>query len=700
MLITQFTFSIFPLTMSAQIPLDTNRRFTVIYCSSDGVPISFPLGSEGIAHVTSLRLSLRFQMSEEIMFIDEEVYDALSGDLIETISQSPVCDGASKQWLLNVGRYRVYGVIDSVMAASTELVRPSTSTAQFTLAIRVKLEHVDELITVLNKDSDGNSPPQVRPRVSPSVDRTLSKSSQKSPSSLSHPLPHIVCQRSTCIVDALKRIQAMKGVRNVFKTLHFDTLDIQRVKFLPPTFNGDVLFVLPLVDKSGSFHMMHGMDKRHDGHAWTKTVTSNIKSDVNLTFRTSSCIGHLRCENQECEYTTCIHRNFLVNELEWDGFTLTSFLIGQPAPIGSSLICKICKVPPLCVATCAARVYYVYGDASMTRACLHLGVHDHPMKVGEDQEIKERMRELIQEQVQRTSKGTNSTIVMEASKELVGELLINPDRVPVRKKDLEELVPVLEKCKYMSSPNIKNDVTAFKFIRRFGVMDSIATLRGCSHWAYVQENKFSGQGSDSDKVFVFKMSEVGPGSGVYLVSRMQPRGDLEHAWIMFDHVKRVKSWTTMACQVFDSVYYRVMTIALCDMQSEDAAAQMVFWKNVNDVMARHSVPSPKFKGFMADSVQANWNTVRVIYGSGDATIPMKDQERTCLFHWAQSLEKHTKADIRADLQHQHKQLCRQYKNAASASESDTRYLAIRAWWLSSGATSEEGLSRLELWLAF
>jgi hypothetical protein len=60
------------------------------------------------------------------------------------------------------------------------------------------------------------------------------------------------------------------------------------------------------------------------------------------------------------------------------------------------------------------------------------------------------------------------------------------------------------------------------------MMDGIATLRGCSHWAYVQENKFPGQGLDSDKVFVFKMSEVGPGSGVHLVNRMQP-GDLEHA---------------------------------------------------------------------------------------------------------------------------------------------------------------------------
>jgi hypothetical protein len=373
----------------------------------------------------------------------------------------------------------------------------------------------------------------------------------------------------------LKRIWASKGVRNVFKTLDFDTLDIQRVKFLPPTFNGDVLFELPPVDTSGLFHMMHGMDKRHDGHAWTKTVTSNIKSDMSLTFRTSTCIGHLRCENQDCKYTFYIHRTSQINEREWDGFTMSTILVGQPAPAKLSLVCKICKVPLHYIATCAARIYYVYGSTNMTRACLHLGVHEHPVKVGEDQEIKERTRKLIEEQVKKTPKATNSAIVMEASKELVGELLIDPKGAPVRKYDLEELVPILEKCKDMSSPSIKNDVTAFRYIRRFGVMDGIATLRGCSYWAYVQENKFPGQGSDSDKVFVFKMSEVGPRSRVDLVNRMQPGGDLEYAWILFDHVKRVKNWTTMACHVYDSAYCRVMNIAVCNMQSEDAAAQMV-----------------------------------------------------------------------------------------------------------------------------
>ena len=246
----------------------------VIYLDGVGVPISFPLGSDGVAHVTSLRLSLRFQLSEDFMFIDEEVYDANSRDLIHTIGQSLVCDGGSKRWLLNAGRYRVYSVSDLVMAASTELVTPhrsSIGTVQFMPATWVKLEHVDELITILSDDSDDNSPIVVFPMNSPLL--------------------------SSCIVDSLKRIRAIKGVRNVFKTLDFDTLDIQRVKFLPPTFNGDVLFKLPTVEKLGSFHMMHGMDKRHDSHAWTKTITSNIKSDVSLTFHTSTCIGHLQCEN-------------------------------------------------------------------------------------------------------------------------------------------------------------------------------------------------------------------------------------------------------------------------------------------------------------------------------------------------------------------------------------------------------------------
>src|ERR1700738_1402328 len=107
-------------------------------------------------------------------------------------------------------------------------------------------------------------------------------------------------------------------------------------------------------------------------------------------------------------------------------------------------------------------------------------------------------------------------------------------------------------------------------------MNGIAKLRGVSTWAYVQRNEFPGQGDETDKIFVFKMSEVGPGSGVDLVRRMQPSGVLEHVWIMSNHVNRVAKWTTMACHIYDGTYQCIMTIACCNFQFEDKDAQAIF----------------------------------------------------------------------------------------------------------------------------
>jgi hypothetical protein len=115
------------------------------------------------------------------------------------------------------------------MAATTELVIPhrsSTSTVQLSHATRVKVEHTEELITILNDDSDGNSPPVVLPMTSSLLNSPLPESRQKSLSLLSHPPPHVCHQKCLSIVDSLKRIRASKRVRNVFKTLDFDTLDI------------------------------------------------------------------------------------------------------------------------------------------------------------------------------------------------------------------------------------------------------------------------------------------------------------------------------------------------------------------------------------------------------------------------------------------------------------------------------------------
>jgi hypothetical protein len=155
---------------------------------------------------------------------------------------------------------------------------------------------------------------------------------------------------------------------------------------------------------------------------------------------------------------------------------------------------------------------------------------------------------------------------------------------------------------------------------------------------------------------------------------MQPGGDLENAWMMSNHVKWIKGWTTMAAHMYDGTYQRVMTIACCDFQSEDNDAQVFFSLNLNHVMARHGIPHATFISSMADSVQANWNIVRIVYGSGDPKVPMEGHECTCYFHWKQSLEKHMKSYIKHELQDQHRHLCFQYRNASSMKDAETEYI--------------------------
>jgi hypothetical protein len=52
--------------------------------------------------------------------------------------------------------------------------------------------------------------------------------------------------------------------------------------------------------------------------------------------------------------------------------------------------------------------------------------------------------------------------------------------------------------------------------------------------------------------------------------------------------------------------------------------QSVMWQKLNKLMAKKGVPNPNFKGFMAYSVQANWNAIQIVYGFGDPNDSMVD----------------------------------------------------------------------------
>jgi hypothetical protein len=55
------------------------------------------------------------------------------------------------------------------------------------------------------------------------------------------------------------------------------------------------------------------------------------------------------------------------------------------------------------------------------------------------------------------------------------------------------------------------------------------------------------------------------------------------------------------------------------------------WQKLNKVMVKNVVPNPNSKRFMANNVQANRNTIQIVYGSKDPCESMVDRKQNCFF---------------------------------------------------------------------
>jgi hypothetical protein len=161
------------------------------------------------------------------------------------------------------------------------------------------------------------------------------------------------------------------------------------------------------------------------------------------------------------------------------------FEVGSKPPIGSTVVCKSCNVPPICIVVCPAKIYYVTATPHMTRAYVHLGSHDHPVKSGDHRDFIELTYNLIGEQVERIPSATRLVIVLETAKKVLGPLFFAKEGEPQKILELDELQVIFDQCKHLTLPNIRNAVTTFRTMRRFGVMDSITKLCGSSNWKFV-----------------------------------------------------------------------------------------------------------------------------------------------------------------------------------------------------------------------
>jgi hypothetical protein len=136
---------------------------------------------------------------------------------------------------------------------------------------------------------------------------------------------------------------------------------------------------------------MDNMDKRFNNHTWCCTIF-NIHNSQGLNFRKSFGVGQMVCNNQNRDFLSRLSKR---NEIECSSQTNTSFNPRHSPPLDSTLVCKICKVPPTYVNFCNARIYYVFSKSDMTRACIHLGMHNHPVSDGICQETLDTIFGLI-----------------------------------------------------------------------------------------------------------------------------------------------------------------------------------------------------------------------------------------------------------------------------------------------------------------
>lgn len=137
-----------------------------------GVPILFPIDTNGFARVSSLHLSIRFSLLDSSVWVEREIYDPLTSLLSSTMRENPIlADNDSSVWELSAGKYRVYGVPQSRPQVSTEIrTSPYSSASTFTTppSVRVKIEPGIHTVINLSDSSDCDEPVHSAHTVEPS----------------------------------------------------------------------------------------------------------------------------------------------------------------------------------------------------------------------------------------------------------------------------------------------------------------------------------------------------------------------------------------------------------------------------------------------------------------------------------------------------------------------------------------------------
>jgi hypothetical protein len=228
-----------------------------IRTSSHNVPLVLQIAEDGHARVYAHVLHARFGFYLTSIYIEEEVM-LESSEVERSILQLRFRDNDGHHWVLPPGRYRAFGLTTGLMAASIDLLsQPSDmSSVQPPLLHSVKLEFPDGLVYLSSDSLEGELPLASLPSPVAHTPKTDSKYTEHSKSiftpvgssshsNLSRPPFHPNTRECPSVMQCLKRLASIPRSRNELASIDYDKIAYQKVQYLPPSYNGDVIFELP-----------------------------------------------------------------------------------------------------------------------------------------------------------------------------------------------------------------------------------------------------------------------------------------------------------------------------------------------------------------------------------------------------------------------------------------------------------------------
>ncbi|KAL3700276.1 hypothetical protein R1sor_018298 [Riccia sorocarpa] len=317
--------------------------------------------------------------------------------------------------------------------------------------------------------------------------------------------------------------------------LDLKTFSYQCVLELPNSYDGNIIFELPPVGAQDAMRrngFRAGMDRRNDCFLWTRLITTDAGHGKRKMFEIShvSCVGFLKCSNLMCPY---MGTNGVPNVSDWPTgiFREHKYTEGQFVP-GDGHKCPHCNSPAMCTKSCSAKMFFLLLSkgkktssspeqaSHISRCAIHVGSHCHPARFTAPRHLVQLVVGTVKEEFEKNPRVSPSIVRRRAIASVVDKLKSSGLTVDMSEEEKKELFLGISAVAHPDKV-----LNMIKSIRRSSApmreLSAIASMQKNTMFRTVQRSLFPGQAEKDSNCFVFKMPDLGSGSGVDLVNRMR-----------------------------------------------------------------------------------------------------------------------------------------------------------------------------------